>query len=206
MAISSYHKKHMSRSDEETSRRVFVKELELKKILSETGYKPGVDNVRIAVLGCADKRFVKMHKNIFEKLLKKNVELVTFDIETEHLEGEENIIQYDVTMPIPDPPFDITFAHVLLKFIETEKQWDVIKNAFVALRSPGLGIFVFDLEDVTTNDPIQADGYYSVPIEALKQKLTEENIKFKDLRWNLETGEKPNTIRGMKGGALVIEK
>ena len=206
MGISDYHKKHISRSDEETNRRIFVKELELKKILSETNYKPGFDNVRVAVLGCADKRFVKLHKNIFEKLFKKDVELITFDITIEHLEGEENIIQHDVTMPIPNSSFDITFGHVLLKFIETEKQWDVIKNAYEALRSPGLGIFIFDLEDVTTQNPIQADGYYSVPIEALKQKLTEENIKFKDLRWNLENGEKSNTIRGLKGGALVIEK
>jgi len=206
MAISSYHKKHINRSDEETNRRIFVKELELKKILSETNYKPGFDDIRIAVLGCADKRFVKLHKNIFEKLFEKNVELITFDITVEHLEGEENIIQHDVTTPIPNSPFDITFGHVLLKFIKTEKQWDVIKNAYEALRSPGLGIFVVDLEDITTENPIQADGYYSVPIERLKQKLTEENIKFKDLRWNLENGEKPNTIRGLKGGAFVIEK
>jgi len=127
MAISSYHKKHINRSDEETNRRIFVKELELKKILSETNYKPGFDDIRIAVLGCADKRFVKLHKNIFEKLFEKNVELITFDITVEHLEGEENIIQHDVTTPIPNSPFDITFGHVLLKFIKTEKQWDVIK-------------------------------------------------------------------------------
>lgn len=206
MAIFDYHKKHINRSDEETNRRIFVKELELKKILSETGYKPGFDTVRIAILGCADKRFVKQHKLIFEKVLQKPVELITFDISIEHLEGEENVIQHDITTLIPNAPFDITFGHIVLKFIEIEKQWDVIKNAYNVLRSPGLGIFVFDVEDVTTENPIQADGYFSVPIETYKQKLTEENIKFKDLRWDIILDKVPIPIRGLKGGALIIEK
>lgn len=206
MAITDYHKKHINRSDEETNRRIFVKELELKKILSETNYKPSFENVRVAVFGCADKRFVKRHKLIFEKLFQKPVELITFDISIEHLEGEENVVQHDITTPIPNAPFDITFGHVVLKFIETNKQWGVIKNAYNALRSPGLGIFVFDLEDVTTQNPIQADGYFSLPIETYKQKLTEENIKFEDLRWDINLDDVPISIRGLKGGALVIEK
>src|SRR3990167_6918404 len=101
MTVSNYHQKHINRSDEEIIRRIFVKELELKKILSETNYKPGFENVRVAVLGCADKRFVKLHKLVFEKLFQKPVELVTFDISVEHLEGEENVIQHDVATPIP---------------------------------------------------------------------------------------------------------
>ena len=206
MEISDYHKKHIVRSDEETNRRIFVKELELKKILSETNYKPEFETVRVAVLGCADKRFVKLHKLVFEKLFKKPVELITFDISTDHLEGEENVVRHDITTPIPNAPFDITFGHVVLKFIETKKQWDVIKNAYNALRSPGLGIFVFDLEDVTTENLIQADGFFSLPIETYKQKLTEENIKFKDLRWDINLDDVPIPIRGLKGGALVVEK
>lgn len=206
MAISDYHKNHMGRSEEETDRRIFVKELELKKILSETNYKPGFEKVRVAVLGCADKRFVKRHKLIFEKLLQKPVELVTFDITIEHLEGEENVFRHDITTPIPDTPFDITFGHVVLKFIETSKQWDAIKSAYDALRSPGLGIFVYDMEDITTTTPIQADGYFSVPMETYKLKLAQENMKFKDLRWDIAIDNVPIPIRGLKGGALVLEK
>jgi SAM-dependent methyltransferase len=206
MPISDYHNKHISRSDEETDRRIFVKELELKKILSETNYKPGFEVVRVAVLGCADKRFVKRHKATFEKLFQKPVEQITFDITIEHLEGEENVIQHDITTPIPNAPFDITFGHVVLKFIETSKQWDAIKSAYDALRSPGLGIFVYDMEDITTEAFIQADGYFSVPIETYKLKLAQENMKFKDLRWNINLDTVPIPIRGLKGGALVLEK
>ncbi len=206
MAISDYHKKHISRTEEETDRRIFVKELELKKILLETNYKPGFDTVRVAVLGCADKRFVKRHKAIFEKLFQKPVEQITFDITTEHLEGEENVIRHDITTPIPSTPFDITFGHVVLKFIETSKQWDAIKSAYNVLRSPGLGIFVYDMEDITTEAPIQADGYFSVPVETYKLKLAQENMKFKDLRWDITLDNVPIPIRGLKGGALVLEK
>ncbi|PJE51264.1 MAG: hypothetical protein COV29_00700 [Candidatus Yanofskybacteria bacterium CG10_big_fil_rev_8_21_14_0_10_36_16] len=206
MVLSDYHKKHASRSDEETDRRIFVKELELKKILSETNYKPRFDTVRVAVLGCADKRFVKRHNTIFEKLFQKIVEQITFDITTEHLKGEDNIVQHDITTPIPNAPFDITFGHVVLKFIETSKQWDALKSAYDALRSPGLGIFVYDMEDITTQASIQADGFFSVPVGIYKKKLTEENIKFKDLRWDIVLDNVPIPIRGLKGGALVLEK
>ena len=206
MSISKYHQKHIDRSIEETDRRIHVKELELEKILSETGYKPAFETVRVAVLGCADRRFVKRHTLIFEKVLGQPVELITFDITTEHLEGEEHVIQHDITTPIPNAPFDITFGHVVLKFIETAKQWVVIKNAYDALRSPGLCIFVYDMDDVDTKTPLQADGYFSVPMEEYKRRLTEEDIAFKDLRWEINLDEVPIRIRGLKGGALVIQK
>jgi len=206
MTISDYHNKHLGRTDEETERRIFVKELELKKILSETRFRPGFENIRVAVLGCADKRFVQLHKSIFEKLLHKPVELITFDITTEHLEGEDRVIQHDVTTPLPGAPYDITFGHVLLKLIQTEKQWGVITNALDALRTPGLGIFVYDLEDITTKDPIQKDGYFSVPLDEYKQKLIHKHIKFRDIRWDISLDEMPIPIRGLNGGALVLEK
>jgi hypothetical protein len=206
MAISDYHKKHMSRSDEETERRVFVKELELKRILEETGFQPQTEPVKVAVLGCADKRFVAVHKQIFGKLFNKPVEQTTFDITIEHLEGAENVAQHDITTPIPNPPYDITFGHVVLKFIESKKQYQVIRNAYDALRSPGLGIFVYDLEDITTKTPLQADGYYSVPLEQYKAQLDREGIKYRDLKWKFELEKMPIPIRGLEGGALVIVK
>jgi len=206
MAISKYHLNHMSRSDEETQRRANVKELELKKILADTNFISALATVRIGVLGCADKRFINHHKLIFEKLLGKPVELTTFDITVEHLREEDGVVEHDITLPLPNPPYDITFGHVILKFIETSKQWSVIKNAYDALRSPGLGIFVYDWEDITTKTAKQADEYYSVPIEEYKTKLSQQNINFKNIAWSFDIGEVPIGIRGLKGGALVLLK
>lgn len=183
-----------------------VKELELKEIFEETSFQTQSDPVKIAILGCAEKRFVKYHKSIFEKLLGKAVDMVTFDITIEHLAGEDNIIQHNITTPLPNQPYDITFGHVVLKFIETDKQLSVITNAYNALRSPGLGIFVYDLEDVNTKKPMQADGYYPVPLDDYKQKLDALGIRYKDLEWKLEIPEMPITIRGLEGGAFVVIK
>ncbi len=207
MALSSYHQKYAARLDEELARRAMVKRDELARIFKATKYIPQQDPVRVAVLGCADRRFVAHHRRVFESLLKKQVELTTFDIAIEHLKGEEGVIQHDCTLPFPSAPYDITFSHVLLKFIEIEKQWDVIRNSYDALRPSGLAIHVFDTEDVTaTSSPRQADGYFSVPLDRWKKKLADEHVKFLDLRWTISVDGPKNSIRGVKGGALVLLK
>lgn len=206
MVLSPYHQKYGQRSDEELQRRADVKEQELKKVFEATKYKPAFEPVRVAILGCADRRFVHHHKRIFLKLLRKPVELTTFDITIEHLQDEEGVVQHDCTLPLPNPPYDITFGHVLLKFIETEKQWDILKNSCDSLRSPGLAIHVFDEEDVTITSLRLPDGYFSVPLERWKKKLAENGIKFFELRWNIVFEHMPIPIRGIKGGALVLMK
>lgn len=204
--ISNYHQKHLNRSDEETKRRALIKEEELRRIFSETSYAPPDRVLRIAVLGCADKRFVRLHREIFGKLLNRTIELTTFDITIDHLAGEPGVIKHDCTLPLPYPPYDLTFGHVLLKFIEPEKQWDVVKNSAESLQPSGLAIHVFDREDVETSARQQRDGYYSVNFENLKQKLTEVGMAFRDLRWAIKPEKMPIFIRGVEGGALVIYK
>jgi hypothetical protein len=206
MVLSPYHLKYNQRSDEELQKRADVKEQELKKIFEATKYKPAFEPVRVAVLGCADHRFVRHHKRIFQKLLQKPIELTTFDITVEHLRNKEGVVQHDCASPLPNPPYDITFGHVLLKFVETERQWLVIKNSYDALRSPGLAVHVFDEEDVTITSPRLPDGYFSVPLERWKKKLAEESIKFFELHWKIILEHMPIPIRGIKGGALVLMK
>lgn len=206
MPLSPYHQHYAERSDEELNHRALVKKQELKKTFGELEYTPVHSPVRIAVLGCADKRFVVLHKEIFEELLQRPVELTTFDITTEHLEGEKGVMRHDCSLPLPNPPYDIMFGHVLLKFVETEKQWNVIRNSFDALCAPGLAIHVFDEEDITTTSVKQRDGYFSVPLERWKQKLNEEKIDFVILRWSMNPGTVQFLMRSIKGGALVLVK
>lgn len=206
MAISSYHQKRINKTEEEVLRRLLVKEMELKKILNETDYKPSSGIVRIAILGCADKRFVKLYKSMFEKFLDRAVEVTTFDITIEHLQGEQGVIQHDITKPLPNGPYNIEFGHLILRFIEVTKQESVIKNAYDALCSPGLAIFIFDQEDISTQTPKRADGYWSVPIEKYKRTLATQGINFKDIRWNLDVNNIHIPVRLLQGGALVIIK
>ncbi|HBK33769.1 TPA: hypothetical protein DEP34_03315 [Candidatus Uhrbacteria bacterium] len=206
MTLMPYHQKYRLRSDEEIHRRADVKEEELRRIFEAMNYKPTDNLIRVAVLGCVDPRMVSHHKRMFEKLLGKPVELTTFDITIEHLQGEAGIVEHDCTFPIPHPPYHITFGHVLLKFIETEKQWDVIKNSYEALMSDGLAIHVYDEEDVTTTAVKQVDGGWPVPLTRWKKKLEETGVTFQDLRWEIALEQIPIPIRGLKGGALVIKK
>lgn len=178
MKLSQYHQKYADYSEEEMQKRVNEKEAELESIFNNISLCTKSEIVKLAVMGSGDKRFVKHHQRIFEKFVQKPVEVTTFDITVDHLEGEDNINQHDCTMPLPNVPYDITYAHVLLKFIETEKQWDLIMNSYNALRDGGLAIHVFDKSDYETSKATQEDGYYSVALNRWKEKLEKEKIKF----------------------------
>ncbi len=206
MTLSLYHQNYFSRSDEELSRRADVKEMELVKIFSASPFFPTSDSVRVVVLGCADHRMVSAHKRIFEKLLGKKIELTTFDITIEHLKGEMGVTQHDLTLPLPNAPYDIAFGHVVLKFIETEKQWDVIRNSYDAIDTGGMVIHVFDMEEIEATTERITQGCYAVPLDRWKKSLDDAGIIYQDVRWNIDLGEIPIGIRGLNGGALILRK
>lgn len=181
MALSDYHQQFTIKSDDDIQRRIDEKEQELVQIFESVQLSTSGNVVRVAVLGCADKRLIQGHKRIFEKVLNKKVELTTFDLSVEHMLGEENIVQHDCTLPLPNMPYDITYAHVLLKFIPTEKQLDLIKNSFAALNSGGIAIHVLDKMDYETIGPKLPDGYFAVPLADYKLELTKLGIKFKEI-------------------------
>ena len=186
MTLSKYHQTYASKSDEEIEKRAQVKEEELRKIFTKVTFKPSGETIRIAVLGCGERRLIKHHQRIFEKLFKRPIELITFDLNTDHLGDEVGVVQHDVTKPLPGGPYDLTYAHVLLKFIEREKQWAVIKNSYDALRSPGMAIHIFDSQEIEEKGEKLPDGYYSVPLEVWKEKLGLEGIEFQELSWSIK--------------------
>jgi hypothetical protein len=181
MTLSSYHQQYSNLSDEEIAKRAQVKDGELKIIFRETTFKTAIEPIKVAVLGCGDKRFVKAHKKMFETILNKPVELSTLDISTEHLAGEEGVIKHDCNQHLPNAPYHITYAHVLLKFIPTKQQWNIIRNSYQALITGGLAIHILDKEDYETKTPQLADGYYSVPLKAWKNRIKQARIDFKEI-------------------------
>ena len=181
MLLSKYHQKYADKSEEEINKRADAKREELISIFSLISLNTDSSPIRLAVLGCGDKRFIKLHKNIFEEVLKKEVEVITFDITIGHLLGEKNVIMHDCTIPLPNPPYDITYGHVLLKFIETSKQFDLLKNSFEALKSGGVAIHVLDWDEIKNREVKLADDLYSVPLEQYKKQLKESQIEFKEI-------------------------
>lgn len=182
MALSKYHQKYANQPDAEIQNRANEKRQELSAVFGQAQLKTTGKPARIAVIGCGDKRFIKHHKEIFESFIKRPVrKIITFDITIDHLAGEENVIQHDCTLPLPNGPFDITYAHVLLRFIETDKQWDLITNSVNALKSGGLAIHLLDKEDYETKEAKLSNGLFSVPLDRWKTKLDELGIEYKEV-------------------------
>lgn len=181
MSPSQYHQRYTGYSEEEIQKRAAEKESEVAQIFEKVRFYMGADPVRLAVLGCGDKRFASYHQKLFEKFLNNPVDMTTFDISVDHLGGIENVIRHDCTLPLPNVPYDITYAHVLLKFIETQKQWDLIMNSYNALAPNGLAIHIFDKSDYETTSTKQTDGYYSVPLERWKRQLNEKGVEFLEI-------------------------
>ncbi len=182
MSLSSYHQQYAQKTDEEIERRVWEKEQELTLIFGQVSFQHASDVVRVAVLGCGDKRFVKAHKLLFERFTKKTVNLTTFDITIDHLLGEEQVVAHACTLPLPNPPYDICFSHVLLKFIPREQQWDVLKNSYDALAEGGMAIHIINKEELEEEGEIFGDEYFTVPLQELRQRLTRDGILHTEVR------------------------
>jgi len=193
MTLSKYHQQFSDLSDEEIKKRARAKKRELKIIFREVKLNTENHTLRVAVLGCEDKRFIAHYKRIFEQLLMKNIDISTFDITIEHLAGEHNVFQHDYILPLPSPPYDIIYSRVLLKFIETEKQFNLIKNSFSALITGGLAIHYFATEEVKAKGPRLDNGYWAVPLNRWEEELTKRETKYREI--NLKYGSALVLIR-----------
>lgn len=174
MELSTYHQKFAAQPDTEIDKKVSAKRAELEAIFGALPSTFNHEPIKIAVLGCGDKRFVQKHRELFFSILQKPIELTTFDITTDYLQGENGVTLHDCTLPLPNGPYDITYAHVLLKFIEPTKQMDVLHNSYHALREHGLAIHILDTQDYEGDHPL-------VDLAAYKTLLRDKNIAFKEI-------------------------
>jgi ribosomal protein S18 acetylase RimI-like enzyme len=186
--LSPYHQKYLNRTSKDIAEIITDKEFELKQIFDAIKYLPTKPQLKIAVLGCGVKYFVEAHKIIFKKLLKVDVDITTFDLTINHLIGEEGIVQHDCVLPLPDGPYDIIYSSILLKFIATEKQWDVLINSYKALNDGGIAIHLLGDENANAID--RKLGYNDVPLHKLRDKINRAHFKFKET--HVLTGQKLN--------------
>ncbi|MDD4628646.1 MAG: hypothetical protein PHE68_04625 [Candidatus Peribacteraceae bacterium] len=171
MTLSPYHQQQKALSDEEILKRIAAKEEELQAVLKKEPLHFKTSPIRIAVLGCGDRRYIHLHRVLFEKFLQKPVHVVTFDIVIEHLKSEDGIVQHDCVEPLPGGPFVLVYSHVLLKFIETAKQWDVLFNSYQALSPGGLAVHVMDREEIDDSSSVPSNGFSPVPLSQWRKML-----------------------------------
>lgn len=187
MSLSSYHQRYAEEPDAKIAARLETKDRELTAIFAAAGKPPDrFEPARVAVLGCGERRLVLGHRRLFEEHLGRPCKVMTYDITLEHLEGEEDVTLHDVTQPLPNPPYDIAYSHEVLKFIETEKQWEVIRNSFNALLHGGLAIHVVGREEAAAKTVTLPDGFYAVPLDRWTAALTKAGATF--LEVPLENG------------------
>lgn len=177
MVLSEYHLKYVNMPMANVLHGLKAKKFQLVQAIKKANWQPGSEAVRVAVLGCADRRFVAGHKEMFGKLFSKNVEVTTFDIEAEHLAGEENVIQHDCTKPLPHGPFDFIFSHIILKFMPEHQQWQVLQNSFNALKAGGLAAHFFDVGGETLPTNMLEKGFFKIPLAEFKQKFKHMRVK-----------------------------
>ncbi|HJN85147.1 MAG TPA: hypothetical protein QF873_02405 [Patescibacteria group bacterium] len=202
MKLSTYHEKYASRSDDEMQTRADVKEEELRRVFKQLDINFESETIRVFVVGCGERRLVSHHKRILEELTGKKVDQVTSDISIDHLSGAEGVIQHNAIEPLPGAPYDIVYAHVFLKFIESDLQWTVVKNTYDALIDGGVAIHVFDREEIDATEETIADGAYAVSLGGLKGHLSELSISYEVIEWTIE-GILPMPLAGL---ALVLRK
>jgi hypothetical protein len=181
--LTEYHNKRQTLTDADIAERLLWKETELKQIFSVAKPEFLSEIIKVAVLGCADRRLVPGHKEIFQKLLGKKVDITTFDITLEHLQGAENVVKHDCALPLPGQPYNITYDQLLVKFMPPEKQWEVLMNAYNALASGGIAIHLMYINGKARKDTQQ---FYDVPLEDFLSKLTSANIPHQ--KFQVKTG------------------
>lgn len=171
MNLSEYHQQQAAETFGRMLDKVKEKDAELEAVLKAAPIAV-TGLAHVAVLGCGDKRYIPYHQRLFEDHLGTEVDMTTFDITVEHLADAPGVVQHDCTQPLPGGPYDLTFAHVLLKFISVDKQLAVLKNSYAALRSGGIAIHIIDSKEIEAEE---------VPLSMLKEQLAQENIEVNEI-------------------------
>lgn len=201
--------KYANRTHEEIEFRTQIKKQELDAAFAK--FPPAIkkDRLEIAVLGCPDPRMISPYSVMFEKSFNKPCSIVIFDKVTDHLKGMPTVVQHDATNPLPSGPFDVVYSHDLLRFVSKDKQFSVLENSFNALASEGMAIHVLDDEEILSKEDRLSDGWYSVDLNNLKNKLKEKNIFFTEVAYNVAGGLESKfqtKVRAIRGVILILHK
>jgi len=199
--LEVHYTEYAERPDEWVEDREGAKKSIVNHVLKETQFESTDNPTRVVVLGASDKRYVSVHRKIFEEAIQGKVEMITFDIDTKHLEGEEGIVEHDVTNPFPNPPYTVVFSHELMKFLTPEQQLQVIKNSHDALSETGLAMHILHSPSIEGTKKMKEWQNRVNPDELIKE-LEKDNILVEKIVFDSDT----NTDWLKKTTALAIRK
>ncbi len=182
--LTPFHQSLADRSDAEIAERLRVKEMQLRQVFTAVGLPSStVSPARVGILGCGDKRFIPGHQQIFERVLERPIQMTTFDITVDHLQGAESGVErHDITQPLSHPPYDVLYSDTVIRFIDPAKQALPLVHAGDALAPGGMAVFTFGVEDY---DPPQGytppAGTHPVDMIAIQMELSKRGVAFMEV-------------------------
>lgn len=185
--LQAHYKEYASQPDKWVSNMEITKKSIVKYIIEAMTFKPKTESVKVVVLGASDKRYIPIHKRIFEEILKKDIQMNTFDVDVVHLGGKsKSVVEHDVTKTFPNAPYDIIFSHELMKFLTPEEQIQVMKNSYHALSNNGLAMHIMHVPSIKGTTELRTWQYRVNPDSLLKQ-LKKEDIPATKLIFDSES-------------------
>lgn len=189
--LQAHYKDYAGQSDEWVSNMEITKCSIVRQVVKAINFKPTLNSVNsivnVVVLGASDKRYIPIHKRVFETVLKTNIQMTTFDVETAHLGGKtQSIVKHDVNKPFPNKLYDIIFSHELMKFLTPEEQIQVMKNSYHALSNKGFAMHIMHVPSIKGTSELRS-WQYRVSPDSLLAQLQKENIPVTKLVFNSES-------------------
>ena len=183
--LKAHYKEYASQHDSWVNNMRNVKKSIVQTVFGKVSFCPGGEPLRVAVLGASDKRYIRIHKGVFTEVTGKAVEVTTFDIDTSHLSGEEGVVHHDVTRPFPKK-FDLVFSHELMKFLEPEKQAEVIKNSHYSLSPGGFSMHIIHSPSIEGTEELR-DWQHRVDPDSIIDNLKGQGIPCRKIVFTIES-------------------
>lgn len=185
--LQAHYKEYASQPNEWVENMKITKKFIVRYVIKAMKFKPIAESVKVVVLGASDKRYIPIHKRIFEEILKKTIQMTTFDVDVNHFGGKsESVVKHDVTKAFPGTPYNIIFSHELMKFLTPEEQILAMKNSYYALSDHGLAMHIMHVPSIKGTGELRAWQYRVNPNSLLKQ-LKKNGISATVLVFNSES-------------------
>ena len=181
--LQQHYLEYAAQSDDWVENMAVTKKSIVAQVIKASKFSPISEPVKVAVLGASDPRYIKIHKRLFEEILRKKIELITLDLDTVHLGGKSaSVMQWDVTKKFP-ASFDVIFSHELMKFLTPSEQIATIINSFNALNRAGIAMHIIHEPSIKGTSELRTWQNRVNPDELI-QKLAKENISATKLVFN----------------------
>lgn len=185
--LADHYSEYAAQSDAWVANMKRTKLSIVEHVLRYAHFKPENTCLRIVVLGASDKRYIPIHEKVFSESTNKEIALVTFDLDPNHLGGtSSSVIHHDVTQAFPGEPFDIVFSHELMKFLTSEEQLKTMVNSYQALCQGGIAMHVIHEPSIKGTQELRS-WQYRVDPDALLKQLKERKIPVQKLVFESES-------------------